>query len=240
MKYKIDLYLDKIIFYNNETNIGSALLVSFYSCKYICDKYEKEGVLKEPTRVNPGGETETIQIKKDGVYILEVSNPITNETEQLVYSFYNNLLNNTLIDIYKALCNCGCESCDDCVGEEELIVITNKLLATYFLIKKDFKQPLEKEILYILSPILEADIKCILDTSIIRGYQNIKKLQKHLVATLYLILYIELSKIYSLQGDKNKEELKKFNKMFHIEQIFPCLKSLCLPINCFEKYLKWT
>ena len=229
MNYKIEQLLDKIKVMNKETT--DKLEVSLFTYKVICQEKHKDIVIQKPKQLEPSEEF-VINIIKDGTYILVIKNLTTNEIKEITYNFYNNLLFSILSDIYKVLCNCGCETCDDCISEEELLAITNKLLGAYFLIKKDFKDSIENEFLHILSSLLNSDLECMFNMSMIRGSYNTTKLQKHLVGTIYLILYIEMIRQYIL----NDEDLKKFKTLFRVEQILPCLKSLGFPIDCIKFY----
>ncbi len=160
---------------------------------------------------------------KDSIYKLTISN--STDTVDILIPYYDELLQSLISDIDLLLCGCGCESCNECIDEDDPVV-SDTLLKTMFyytLTNSIYNKYFEAAFKCLDCTLNEANI-CMLINEKYAGYSDNIILMKKLISIYYLSFYF--SEYYTFDC---KDEL---NRIFEYDKIRKCISNLGIDIDC--------
>lgn len=171
-----------------------------------------------------------IEIKlpfEDGKYKIKItSTNINTSFEYVEYEFdvFNNLLDNIIDTIGNKICNCACETCDDCKEEIKIEDVLLKTISYYILNNSYYSFFFNTGLKCIDCKLLE-DINCLILSDFVTGKSENKKLMNKILSYFYLIFYLAEKSIFTCC---THEVENKFNT----KTIFKCIENTGVDINC--------
>ncbi len=164
---------------------------------------------------------------EDGKYKIRItSTALDTSFTYIEYEFdvFNNLLNNIITTIESKICNCECETNDDC---KEEIKIEDALLKTisYYILNNTYYSFFFNTGLKCIDCKLLEDINCLILNDFVIGKSDNKKLMNKILSYFYLIFYIAEKSIFTCCTEEIEDK-------FNIKTLFKCIENTGIDINC--------
>ncbi|ALN97131.1 hypothetical protein BOX09_gp19 [Flavobacterium phage Fpv1] len=164
---------------------------------------------------------------KDGKYKIRItSTALDTSFEYVEYGFdvFNRLLDNIIEEVQNRICNCACETCDDCKEEDKVESGLLKVISFYILNNSYYSFFFNTGLKCIDCKLLE-DINCLILNDFVTGKSDNKKLMNKILSYFYLIFYLGEKAIFTCCT----EEIEiKFNS----EVVLKCIENAGIDINC--------
>lgn len=180
--------------------------------------------------------TNFIEVKlpfEDGKYKIKITSTTTNGIfEYIEYGFdvFNRLLENIIENIENKICNCSCETCDDCIEDNNIEDTLLKTISFYILNSNYYSFFFNTSLECIDCKLLE-DINCLILNDFVSGKSDNKKLMNKILSYFYLIFYLAEKSMFTCC-------LEEIENKFNTSTIFKCLENTGLDVNCITNKIE--
>lgn len=171
-----------------------------------------------------------IEIKlpfEDGKYKIRITSTAIDESfEYVEYGFdtFNNLLGNIIESIEDRICNCACETCDDCQEEDKTENTLLKTISFYILNNNYYSFFFNTGISCIDCKILE-DVNCLVLNEFVTGKSDNKKLINKILSYFYLVFYLAEKSMFTCCTEEVEDKFK-------MNILSKCIENTSIDINC--------
>lgn len=168
----------------------------------------------------------------DGLYQVEITDPYTPVTETHLFYHYHELLHLTIGSIKHVLCNCGCESCDDCNEDTCLEETMYNSLFVKMLTYLIFTSTLNPNLFFLTQDAINCTLtdmmKCYINKEMIWGKKPGNPSDtKYMLGYLFMLCYVTF---YNMYPDASEE----VDTFFEIVEIKKCLRKIGLEYQNIE------
>lgn len=164
---------------------------------------------------------------EDGKYKIRItSTALDTSFEYIEYGFdvFNNLLNSIIEEIQNRICNCACETCDDCKEEDKVENGLLKVISFYILNNDYYSFFFNTGLSCIDCKILE-DINCLITNEFILGKSDNKKLVNKILSYFYLIFYLGEKAMFTCC-------IEEVEVKFNSNIVLKCIENTGIDVNC--------